>query len=97
LQIALFFAICLPASLPSAFSAFNQPFVVGSPPHRCQLPPGRNELRVVDIDAGIDDAACYQYNETVYNVTGERRIIACQHGWEYDNDTYESTLVTEVS
>ncbi|KAK6022572.1 hypothetical protein OSTOST_11717, partial [Ostertagia ostertagi] len=61
-QILFFFIICLPASLPSAFSAFNQPFVVGSPPHQCRLPPGRDDLKPQDTDPDV--LKCFQYNQT---------------------------------
>ncbi|VDM91375.1 unnamed protein product [Litomosoides sigmodontis] len=63
-QIALFFVICLPASLPSAFSAFNQPFVVGQPDHRCRMPKGREDLAPVDEFATSEEMSCRQYNAT---------------------------------
>ncbi|PAV81376.1 hypothetical protein WR25_09358 [Diploscapter pachys] len=50
-QIISFFILCLPASLPSAFSAFNQPFVVGSPLHKCRLPNGNEDLRPKSNDS----------------------------------------------
>lgn len=46
-QTVLFFLICLPASLPSAFSAFNQPFVVGEPVHNCKFPTNREDLKPI--------------------------------------------------
>ncbi|VDK27978.1 unnamed protein product [Gongylonema pulchrum] len=103
-QIILFFLICLPASLPSAFSAFNQPFVVGQPAHRCRLPEGREDLNP-------EEMSCQQYSadeiDFIWNSTadvdnmrklwGNLKLIPCQMGWIYDNSTYIDTLVTEVS
>ncbi|KHJ77124.1 hypothetical protein OESDEN_23256 [Oesophagostomum dentatum] len=65
-QILFFFIICLPASLPSAFSAFNQPFVVGSPPHRCRLPYDREDLRPLTNDEDV--LSCFQYNQTEVDI-----------------------------
>ncbi|KAK6055692.1 hypothetical protein COOONC_06802, partial [Cooperia oncophora] len=97
-QILFFFIICLPASLPSAFSAFNQPFVVGSPPHQCRLPPGRDDLKPEDADTDV--LKCFQYNQTqvdfyrsftsspISNFRDEITLVPCQSGWEFDNTTY---------
>jgi len=35
-QWLMYFLICLPASVPSAFSAFNQVFVAATPSHKCR-------------------------------------------------------------
>ncbi|VDN85261.1 unnamed protein product, partial [Brugia pahangi] len=109
-QITLFFVICLPASLPSAFSAFNQPFVVGQPNHRCRLPEGREDLSPINEFATPDEMSCQQYNATEVdqllnssiNLINEREylrnlsLISCQMGWIYDDNIYIDTLVTEV-
>ncbi|VDN52937.1 unnamed protein product [Dracunculus medinensis] len=68
-QTVLFFLICLPASLPSAFSAFNQPFVVGEPVHNCKFPTNREDLKPIAVYIDFignlkDDLSCWQYNET---------------------------------
>uniref|UniRef100_A0A915PXC4 Major facilitator superfamily (MFS) profile domain-containing protein n=1 Tax=Setaria digitata TaxID=48799 RepID=A0A915PXC4_9BILA len=108
-QITLFFVICLPASLPSAFSAFNQPFVVGQPAHRCRLPEGRDDLTPLSDYATEDDMSCRQYNATEVdlfrnlgiNISNKKEylknlsLISCQLGWIYDNSVYIDTLVTE--
>ncbi|VDM38107.1 unnamed protein product [Toxocara canis] len=106
-QIALFFLICLPASLPSAFSAFNQPFVVGQPEHHCKLPHGRDDLSPIKGIATEEELSCRQYNQTevdlLKNVSEKKfeyakrnlALIPCQMGWEYDNSTYIDSLVTE--
>ncbi|CAB3407895.1 unnamed protein product [Caenorhabditis bovis] len=106
-QIMFFFIICLPASLPSAFSAFNQPFVVGSPPHICHIPPGKDYLKPLTTDEKI--LKCKQYNETQINMfrgvtsapvdtySDRLDLIPCQHGWDYDNSTYVTSLVTEFN
>ncbi|MCP9260572.1 Organic cation transporter 1 [Dirofilaria immitis] len=62
------------ASIPSAFSAFNQPFVVGQPNHRCRLPEGREDLRPIsEFATPVDiyrnslvreEVSCQQYNAT---------------------------------
>ncbi|VDL73445.1 unnamed protein product [Nippostrongylus brasiliensis] len=104
-QIVFFFIICLPASLPSAFSAFNQPFVVGSPSHHCKLPPGRNDLKPHGSDEGKQ--RCFHYNQSdvdfyrsftsapIETFRSEIGLVPCQFGWEYDNTTYTDSLVTE--
>ncbi|CAD6197049.1 unnamed protein product [Caenorhabditis auriculariae] len=79
-QIVFFFVICLPASLPSAFSAFNQPFVVGAPAHKCHLPDGAEFLRP----------------ETDDPVSDHLSVVPCEMGWDYANDTYLDSLVTEI-
>ncbi|KAK5965056.1 Organic cation transporter 1 [Trichostrongylus colubriformis] len=106
-QILFFFIICLPASIPSAFSAFNQPFVVGSPPHNCRLPPGRDDLKPQDADPDL--SKCYQYNQTqvdfyrsftsspISSYRDEISLVPCQTGWEFDNSTYSDSLVTEFN
>ncbi|KAL6729558.1 hypothetical protein Aduo_000602 [Ancylostoma duodenale] len=106
-QILFFFIICLPASLPSAFSAFNQPFVVGSPPHHCRLPHDREDLRPKTDDQKV--ISCFQYNQTQVDAyrsftsapidTYREHIdlVPCQMGWEYDNTTYTDSLVTEFN
>ncbi|VDK43909.1 unnamed protein product [Anisakis simplex] len=106
-QITLFFIICLPASLPSAFSAFNQPFVVGQPEHHCKLPNGRQDLAPIKDIATQEDLNCHQYNqtevdflkglnETDFELSKRKlQLIPCQLGWEYDNGTYLDSLVTE--
>uniref|UniRef100_A0A0R3RKW8 MFS domain-containing protein n=1 Tax=Elaeophora elaphi TaxID=1147741 RepID=A0A0R3RKW8_9BILA len=110
-QITLFFMICLPASLPSAFSAFNQPFVVGQPNHRCRLPEGREDLSPIDEFATPEEMSCRQYNATeldlFWNSTIDNNtindknylrnlsLISCQIGWIYDNSVYIDSLVTE--
>ncbi|VIO97102.1 Uncharacterized protein BM_BM11809 [Brugia malayi] len=108
-QITLFFVICLPVSLPSAFSAFNQPFVVGQPNHRCRLPEGREDLSPINEFATPDEMSCQQYNATEVdqllnssiNLINEREylrnlsLISCQIGWIYDDNIYIDTLVTE--
>ncbi|EGT54198.1 hypothetical protein CAEBREN_08222 [Caenorhabditis brenneri] len=106
-QLVFFFIICLPASLPSAFSAFNIPFVVGNPPHSCHIPAGKEYLRPLTNDTQI--LSCKQYNETQINVfraftsapvdTYSDRIdlVPCQNGWDYDNSTYLDSLVTEFN
>uniref|UniRef100_A0A1I7XH11 MFS domain-containing protein n=1 Tax=Heterorhabditis bacteriophora TaxID=37862 RepID=A0A1I7XH11_HETBA len=105
-QIIFFFVICLPASLPSAFSAFNQPFVVGNPPHKCRVPHGREDLIPITTDKSI--LSCFQYNQsqvdsyrlfTSIPIDAYRDFISlvpCQMGWEYDNTTYIDSLVTEL-
>lgn len=104
-QIVFFFIICLPASLPSAFSAFNQPFIVGSPPHECRLPHGRGDLKPHSSDQNV--LRCFQYNQTeldfyrsftsapIETFRNELGLIPCQSGWIYDNSTYTDSLVTE--
>nr|CDJ93728.1 Protein OCT-1, isoform a [Haemonchus contortus] len=92
-QIVFFFLICLPASLPSAFSAFNQPFVVGSPPHQCRLPSGRDDLKPQDADMEL--SKCFQYNQTqvdfyrsftslpIQSYSDEISLVPCQSGMEF--------------
>lgn len=106
-QIILFFLICLPANIPSAFSAFNQPFVVGLPEHQCRLPNSRPELAPIKELATEEQLHCKQYNSSyileLLNLTeSDRReafkhipLIPCQSGWIYDNSTYIETLATE--
>ncbi|CAJ0593624.1 unnamed protein product [Cylicocyclus nassatus] len=106
-QILFFFIICLPASLPSAFSAFNQPFVVGSPPHHCRLPYARDDLRPITNDERV--LSCLQYNQTevdywrsftsapIETYRDQISLVPCQMGWEYDNTTYTDSLVTEFN
>uniref|UniRef100_A0A7I4XUY6 MFS domain-containing protein n=1 Tax=Haemonchus contortus TaxID=6289 RepID=A0A7I4XUY6_HAECO len=106
-QIVFFFLICLPASLPSAFSAFNQPFVVGSPPHQCRLPSGRDDLKPQDADMEL--SKCFQYNQTqvdfyrsftslpIQSYSDEISLVPCQSGWQFDNSTYTDSLVTEFN
>ncbi|ETN70003.1 transporter, major facilitator family protein [Necator americanus] len=106
-QILFFFIICLPASLPSAFSAFNQPFVVGSPPHHCRLPYDRDDLRPKTDDQKV--LSCFQYNQTemdfyrsftsapIDSYRDHISLIPCQMGWEYDNTTFIDSLVTEFN
>ncbi|XGW23045.1 hypothetical protein V3C99_005356 [Haemonchus contortus] len=106
-QIVFFFIICLPASLPSAFSAFNQPFVVGSPPHQCRLPSGRDDLK--PQDAYMELSKCFQYNQTqvdfyrsftslpIQSYSDEISLVPCQSGWQFDNSTYTDSLVTEFN
>ncbi|KAM3720876.1 Organic cation transporter [Dirofilaria immitis] len=108
-QITLFFLICLPASIPSAFSAFNQPFVVGQPNHRCRLPEGREDLRPISEFATPEEVSCQQYNATEIDlfsnfnetIINEKKylknlsLIPCQLGWIYDDNVYIDTLVTE--
>ncbi|CAI5438928.1 unnamed protein product [Caenorhabditis angaria] len=108
-QIIFFFIICLPASLPSAFSAFNIPFVIGNPPHFCHLPPGKEYLRPITNDTRILE--CKQYDEKQLDIDGNGiissypienyashlRLIDCQNGWDYDNSTYLDSLVTEFN
>ncbi|VDK84968.1 unnamed protein product, partial [Onchocerca ochengi] len=108
-QITLFFIICLPATIPSAFSAFNQPFVVGQPDHRCRLPEGREDLSPINEFATLEQMTCQQYNATEVDLFWNSSIdfknktkylknlslISCQQGWIYDNSVYIDTLVTE--
>uniref|UniRef100_A0A914VRE5 Major facilitator superfamily (MFS) profile domain-containing protein n=1 Tax=Plectus sambesii TaxID=2011161 RepID=A0A914VRE5_9BILA len=84
-QIWLFFLICLPASLPSAWSAFNQPFVVASPAHHCRLT-ADEENRTMSLPL----RSCFQYNSST-----EATMVPCQNGWVYDRSTYKETIVTE--
>ncbi|GMR52886.1 hypothetical protein PMAYCL1PPCAC_23081, partial [Pristionchus mayeri] len=105
-QIIMFFVMCLPASLPSAFSAFNTPFVAGMPPHRCRVPEGMEEL--IPEDEKL--RPCFQYNQTVVNWyrsnstsvpfdilkrNDDVTLVPCQNGWVYDNTTYTDSIVTE--
>ncbi|CAI4229980.1 unnamed protein product [Auanema sp. JU1783] len=107
-QILFFFIMCLPASIPSAFSAFNQPFVVGSPSHHCRVPDDQQYLLPSSNDSKI--SSCFQYNETEVSrfksfttapfetyYKDEVSLIPCQNGWIYDNSTYLDSLVTEFN
>lgn len=38
-QLTMYILLCLPASLPSAWTAFNQVFVAAVPNHHCRVPP----------------------------------------------------------
>ncbi|PIC50435.1 hypothetical protein B9Z55_001332 [Caenorhabditis nigoni] len=100
-QLVFFFIICLPASLPSAFSAFNIPFVVGNPPHSCRIPEGKEYLRPLTNDT-VSFFFLWSYNnlgllfgESALN--GRIDLVPCQNGWVYDNSTYLDSLVTEFN
>lgn len=69
-QLVMYFLICLPASIPSAWTAFNQGFVAAVPLHWCRVPEleGRN-LSIVDrinytapLTREHKFSQCYQYN-----------------------------------
>ena len=37
-QLGLYLIMCVPATLPAAFLAFNQVFISGEPDHWCRVP-----------------------------------------------------------
>lgn len=112
-QCVMYFLICLPASIPSAWSAFNQGFVAAVPEHWCKVPELEStNLTIVErinltapLTSDNKFSRCYQYNVTYsdYYISSfdeqyppNVSTVRCQNGYEYDRDTYDSTIVTEV-
>jgi hypothetical protein len=78
--------LCLPASLPSAWTAFNQVFVAAVPEHRCHVPDEHDEQAAIKLGEylpmdGAVYSSCEQY--AVRQVGGQTNTtrIPCQHGW----------------
>ena len=105
-QKFIYFLICLPASFPSAWTAFNQVFVAAVPDHWCNIgvPEGSDDYesiknRTIPLemrDGQLRYSQCNQYNLSSQDQDGNYQIVPCQSGWAYDRTTYLTTIVTEV-
>lgn len=75
-QTVLYYLLCIPATVPAAFLAFNQVFLSASPPHWCRVP----ELMNLSVEhrktlAIPLDATTNKYSEcTMYNVDYARLL-----------------------
>ena len=109
-QTVLYYLLCIPATIPAAFLAFNQVFMSATPNHWCRIPElanltveHRKSLGIPFDGKKYSECTMYDIN---YNRIGQSDdppvadktwpIVQCLHGWEYDQSQYDSTLVTEV-
>uniref|UniRef100_A0A915ID94 Organic cation transporter 1 n=1 Tax=Romanomermis culicivorax TaxID=13658 RepID=A0A915ID94_ROMCU len=96
-QLIMYFIICLPASIPSAWTAFNQVFVAAVPAHRCKnntnyssaLESSSTNILYKRCDESfILPSKIYQDNGSsslAVNVT----IVECRE-FEFDKSVYET-------
>ncbi|XP_078685954.1 organic cation transporter protein-like isoform X1 [Branchiostoma floridae x Branchiostoma belcheri] len=84
---------------------FAQAFLAATPEHHCRLyhndssgmyghPSGRLNVSVPmeNVDGTWRFSSCLMYNGTDGTATG---VTSCNHGWEYDQSIYHSTVVTD--
>jgi hypothetical protein len=89
-QVFMYLLLCLPATLPQAWTAFNQVFVAAVPPHWCKVPGVSGEQLDAYLpkrllrDGTTAYEPCEQYEHAPILSVAQRRnasTIDCQHGW----------------
>ncbi len=89
-QKLMYIVICLPAAWPAAWSSFNYIFVTASPDYWCRQFNDSLEFQ----SSHSSRAKCFQPNSISGTQNASESV--CRNGWEYDDTTYKSTIVTEV-
>ena len=111
-QTVLYYLLCIPATVPAAFLAFNQVFLSASPAHWCRVPELANltlderkslAIPLMSETGKYSECSMYDVDFRAHLLSGGGLVgdpqwptIGCSQGWEYDTTQYDATLVTEV-
>lgn len=103
-QKILYVWICLP-QIFLAFHMLVSVFTGAVPPHLCRLAgpsaatPASSNFSLLTTPDGQPDLSCpvpLNHSTSVSPGSGHP-TVSCQEGWEYSTETFENTIVTEVS
>lgn len=101
-QKTLYVWICLP-QIFLAFHMLVSIFTAAVPPHSCRSIKNSTESQASSNFSLVPDghlvltcSALLNYSSVVRSHSGKPREI-CEGGWEYSTDTFQNTVVTEVS
>ena len=103
-QKILYIWICLP-QIFLAFHMLVSIFTGAVPPHLCRstwptagTPASVNFSRLTSPDSHPDLTCMVPLNHSAAITVGDGHSTgSCQGGWEYSTETFQSTIVTEVS
>lgn len=106
-QQIVFFVLCF-STIPNGFSAFSVVFLAAAPSHHCHIPEVNltEAWRATIIPSG---SMCSRYRLDVVKNYSDQGLLPgldvnvtdieqepCVNGWNYSEDIYKSTIVTEV-